>query len=102
MNKKTENLDKEKVNTRKMVEKIKDEAKGNFSLALKDKMENVTNYILDMFDKKGTEKVSNIQIMGAIAKNSLLNIAVGGGTSYSSQEILAGFNLYLEYIGYIW
>lgn len=97
MNKYQEYKDKEKVSTRKMVEKIREEAKDNFSLALQEKMIMTTDYITKMFEEKG-QSVSNIQIMGAIAKNSLLNIATGGGNSYSSQEILAGFNLYLEMI----
>lgn len=98
LNKTVEYKDKEKVSTRKMVNKIREEAKDSFLPSLKDKMNETTNYILKMFDEKGVEKVSNIQIMSAIAKSSLLNIACGGGTSYSPQEILAGFNLYLEMI----
>ena len=98
---KSDTVDKEKVSSRKMVAKIQEEAKEKYLPSLKEKMEETTNFIVKMFAEKGVEQVSNIQIMGVIAKNSLLNIAVGGGTSYSSQEILAGFNLYLDMINKI-
>lgn len=102
MNKnKSKEVDKEKVSSRKMVAKIQEEAKEKYLPSLKEKMEETTNFIVKMFAEKGVEQVSNIQIMGVIAKNSLLNIAVGGGTSYSPQEILAGFNLYLDMINKI-
>ena len=98
---KSDTVDKEKVSSRKMVAKIQEEAKEKYLPSLKEKMEETTNFIVKMFAEKGVEQVSNIQIMGVIAKNSLLNIAVGGGNSYSSQEILAGFNLYLDMINKI-
>lgn len=91
-------LDKQKVSNRKMVAKIKEEAQTQFLPSLQNKMNETVEYITNMFSEKGVDRVSNIQLMSVIAKNSLVNIAVGGGTSYTSQEILAGFNMYLEMI----
>ncbi|MBQ7030809.1 MAG: hypothetical protein IJN13_00360 [Bacilli bacterium] len=97
----TKSKDNEKVSKQKIIQRIQKESKEQFYPALKKKMEETTNYIIKLLEKDGEEKISNIQIMSLIARSSLINIAVANNMIYTPQEILAGFNLYLEMINKI-
>ena len=68
---------------------------------LKSKTNELTNYIVDLLKNKGEEKVNNIQIMSLIAQRSMLEVANVGNITYTPQEIMLGFNLYLEMINKI-
>ena len=95
------NREKKKIEQEKMINKIKEETKEQLLPTLKKKTSELTNYIVDLLDKKGEEKVNNIQIMSLIAQRSMLEIANVCNVSYTPQEIMIGFNLYLEMINKI-
>ncbi|MBQ9318214.1 MAG: hypothetical protein IJR82_01090 [Bacilli bacterium] len=90
------NKDKMVMKKRELVEKIKEQSKEMFLPTLKDKINETANYIVDILKQKGDE-VSNIQIMSLIARRSMYEIACSNIT-FTPQEILISFNLYLEMI----
>lgn len=94
-----ENQDKEEIQKQKLVNQIQQESKEILLPQIKKKMEETTNLIVNLLKEKGD--LSNIQIMSLIARRSLVDIASAGNISYTPQEILAGFNLYLEMINKI-
>ena len=61
-------------------------------------MTEISNYIVDILKEKDNDDVSNIQILSLIARRSISEIACVGIISFTPQEIMAGFNLYLEMI----
>lgn len=94
--------DEKKMKTQKLTRAIQETAKKDLMPTLQDKMVDTTNYIVNLLNEKGEEKVSNIQIMSIIAKKSLNEIAMSSANqTYSSQEIAIAFNLYLEMINKI-
>lgn len=95
------NRETKKIEQEKMINKIKEETKEQLLPTLKKKISELTSYIVDLLDKKGEEKVNNIQIMSLIAQRSMLEIANVGNITYTPQEIMLGFNLYLEMINKI-
>lgn len=95
------NRETKKMEQEKMINKIKEETKEQLLPTLKKKTSELTSYIVDLLDKKGEEKVNNIQIMSLIAQRSMLEIANVCNVSYTPQEIMIGFNLYLEMINKI-
>lgn len=95
------NRETKKIEQEKMINKIKEETKEKVLPTLKKKTSELTSYIVDLLDKKGEEKVNNIQIMSLIAQRSMLEIANVCNVSYTPQEIMIGFNLYLEMINKI-
>lgn len=95
------NRETKKIEQEKMINKIKEETKEQLLPTLKKKTRELTSYIVDLLDKKGEEKVNNIQIMSLIAQRSMLEIANVCNVSYTPQEIMIGFNLYLEMINKI-
>lgn len=95
---KKEQFHKEKTGRQDLVKKIQEEYKSTLLPELKNKMERTSNEIVKLLNKKGEEKVNNIQIMSLIAKGSLKETALGGRIEYTAQEIRAGFDLYLEMI----
>lgn len=96
-----ENRDKKEINKQKLVKQIQEESRNLFLPSLKAKMEQTTDLIVSLLEEKGEEKVNNIQIMSMIAQRSMLDIANAGNISYTPQEILAGFNMYLDMINKI-
>lgn len=95
------NREKKKIEQEKMINKIKEETKEQLLPTLKKKTNELTNYIVELLKNKGEEKVNNIQIMSLIAQRSMLEIANVCNVSYTTQEIMIGFNLYLEMINKI-
>ena len=89
------------VSKQKLINKIQEESKELLMPEIKKKMEETTDLIVNLLNSKGAEKVNNIQILSLIARRSLLDIASAGNISYTPQEILAGFNLYLDMINKI-
>lgn len=84
-----------------LINQIKEESKEKLIPTLKEKTNELTNYIIELLKTKGTEKVNNIQIMSLIAQRSMLEVANVGNITYTPQEIMLGFNLYLEMINKI-
>ena len=91
------NRDKKEIKKQEIISKIQDESKELLLPTLKQKMEETTNYIVEVLSEKGSH-INNIQIMSMIAQGSLLEIANGGRITYSPQEIKVAFNLYLQMI----
>ena len=91
-------IDKKKVDQRKLVRQIQEEAREQLLPTLKDKMQQTTDLIVSTLNDKGKDNVSNIQIMSLIAKGSLLETALGNYMSYTNQELKEAFNCYLEMI----
>lgn len=93
--------DKKEVEKQQLMKQIQEESKGKLLPTLKKKTEEATNYIVELLNKKGEEKVSEIQIMSIIAQRSMLDVVNSGNITYTPQEIMIGFNLYLEMINKI-
>ena len=85
-----------KVAQQNLIKSIQVQSKNNLLPELKNKMEETTNLILNILEDK--KDISNIQIMSLISKGSLRETALGGNIEYTSQEIRAGFDLYLDMI----
>ena len=95
------NKDKKEIEKQKLIEQIKEESKDKFLPTLKEKTKQATQYIVDLLRDKGEDKVNNIQIMSIIAQRSLVDIVNAGNITFTPQEIMIGFNLYLEMINKI-
>lgn len=87
-----------KVAQQNLIKSIQSSSKNNLIPELKSKMEETTNLIVNMLNEKGEDSLNNIQIMSLISKGSLRETALGGNMEYTSQEIRAGFDLYLDMI----
>ena len=96
-----ENKEKNIRSKEELVNQIKEESKEKLLPALKEKTNELTNYIVELLKNKGEEKVNNIQIMSLIAQRSMLEVANAGNITYTPQEIMLGFNLYLDMINKI-
>ena len=95
------NKDKKEMEKQKLIEQIKEETKDKLLPTLKEKTKEATKYIVDLLRNKGEDKVNNIQIMSIIAQRSLVDIVNAGNITFTPQEIMIGFNLYLEMINKI-
>ena len=95
------NKDKKEMEKQKLIEQIKEETKDKLLPTLKEKTKEATKYIVDLLRDKGEDKVNNIQIMSIIAQRSLVDIVNAGNITFTPQEIMIGFNLYLEMINKI-
>ena len=87
-----------KVAQQNLIKSIQNKSKENLLPELKAKMEETTNLIVNLLNEKGEDSLNNIQIMSLISKGSLRETALGGNIQYTSQEIRAGFDLYLDMI----
>lgn len=96
-----EQRDKREIAKQELVKQIQEESKEKLLPTLKEKMNKTTDYIVALLNEKGEERVNNIQIMSLIAQRSMLEVANAGNITYSPQEIMTGFNLYLEMINRI-
>lgn len=102
LNKSFETIAKKKENSQKLVKKIQDESKEKLLPMLQEKSQELTSYIVDLLHEKGEENVNNTQILSLIARKSLSEIAMNTSRiSYTPQEIVMGFNLYLDMINKI-
>lgn len=95
------NRDKKEIEKQKLIEQIKEESKDKFLPTLKEKTKQATQYIVDLLRNKGEDKVNNIQIMSIIAQRSMVDIVNAGNVTFTPQEIMIGFNLYLGMINKI-
>lgn len=93
-----ERIHNKKVAQENLIKSIQTNSKNDLLPALKSKMEETTNLIVNLLNEKGEDRVNNIQIMSLISKGSLRETALGGNIEYTSQEIRAGFDLYLDMI----
>ena len=97
-----ENREKELQAKERLVQKIQDETKEQLLPALQQKANELTDYIVNLLNEKGEETVNNTQILSLIARKSLNEIAMNTyQISYTPQEIMIGFNLYLDMINKI-
>lgn len=95
------NNDKKIQDKKKLIEKIQEESREMLIPTLRQKTDETSNYIVNLLNDKGEENVNSIQIMSIIAQKSLYEIANAGCITYTPQEIMIGFNLYLEMINKI-
>lgn len=97
-----ENRDKKLQQQEQLVNQIREETKDLLLPTLQEKTTELTNNIVNLLKEKGEEKVNNIQIMSLIARKSLNEITMNSyQISYTPQEIMIGFNLYLDMINKI-
>jgi len=101
LTKSAETIAKKKEDRQELVKKIQEESKEQLLPNLKEKTEELTNYIVDLLRAKGEDNVNNIQIMSLIAQRSMLEVATAGNITYTPQEIMLGFNMYLNMINKI-
>ena len=95
------NRDKKEIAKQELIRQIQNESREKLLPTLKEKTKEATNYIIDLLNKKGEENVNNIQIMSIIAQRSMVDVVNAGNISYTPQEIMIGFNLYLDMINKI-
>lgn len=95
------NRDKKEIEKQMLVKKIQDETKDKLLPTLQEKTKEATDYIVELLQEKGENNVNNVQIMSIIAQRSMLDIVNCGNISYTPQEIMIGFNLYLDMINRI-
>ena len=95
------NRDKKLLERENLINQIREESKEQMLPTLRQKTNELTNYIVNLLKSKGEEKVNNIQIMSLIAQRSMLEVANAGNITYTPQEIMIGFNLYLDMINKI-
>lgn len=93
--------DKKVIEKNKLVKKIQEETKDKLLPTLRKKTEEATNYIVELLKDKGEERINNIQIMSIIAQRSMVDIVNAGNVTFTPQEIMIGFNLYLDMINKI-
>jgi hypothetical protein len=93
-----ENNDKKEIEKQELINEIQEKSKSLLLPNLKEKIADTTNKIVEILKDRD---ISNIQIMSLIAKGSLLEDALGGRLSYTSQELKIGFDLYLDMINKI-
>lgn len=93
-----ERIHNKKVAQENLIKSIQKHSKEDLLPDLRNKMEETAKLIVDTLNEKGEENVNNIQIMSLISKGSLRETALGGNMEYTSQEIKAGFDLYLDMI----
>lgn len=86
---------------KKLINKIQEESREKLIPSLRQKIDETSNYIINLLKEKGEENVNSIQIMSVIAQKSLFEIANAGNITYTPQEVMIGFNLYLEMINKI-
>lgn len=96
-----EKKDKKEIEKKSIMKQIQEESKNKLLPTLQEKTKEATEYIVNLLNKKGEEKVNNIQIMSIIAQRSMVDIANAGNITFTPQEILISFNLYLEMINKI-
>lgn len=92
-----DNRDNRELAKTKMVEKIQTEYKDMLLPTLKEKTKEITEMIVKKLEKRG-ENVNSVEILSTIAKRSLVDVATGNANSYTPQEIMIAFNLYIEMI----
>ena len=92
-----ETKDRKEIEKNKMVKKIQEEYKDMLLPTLKSKTEEITQKIVEKLEERG-ENVNSIEILSTIAKRSLVDVATGNANSYTPQEIMIAFNLYIEMI----
>lgn len=92
-----DNRDKKMIEKNQIVKKIQDEYREELLPTLKIKTEEITQKIVEKLEKRG-EKVNSTEILSTIAKRSLVDVATGNANSYTPQEIMIAFNLYIEMI----
>ncbi len=93
------NENREKVLQEKenLVKKIQEEYKDMLLPTLKEKTNEITNLLVEKLKARG-DKVNSIEILSVIAKRSLVDVVKGNANSYTPQEIMIAFNLYIQMI----
>lgn len=95
------NRDEKDFAKHELVKKIQEETKEDLLPTIQKKTKELTSYIVELLKNKGEDNVNNIQIMSLIAQKSILEIATVNDLRYTPQEIMIGFNLYLDMINKI-
>lgn len=86
----------EKSNSKdQLIKKIQNEYRDLLLPTLKSKTEELTKQIIEKLENRG-ELVNSVEILSVIAKRSLADVATGSANSYTPQELMIAFNLYLE------
>lgn len=93
--------DKREIEKQKLIKQIQEESKEQLLPTLREKTKEMTDYIVKLLESRGKDNVNNIQILSLIAQRSMLEVASAGNISYTPQEIMIGFNLYLDMINRI-
>ncbi|MEI3530114.1 MAG: hypothetical protein V8Q75_03440 [Bacilli bacterium] len=97
-----ENREKDLRAKESLVKQIQEESREQLLPTLQEKSTELTNYIVNLLKDKGEDKINNTQILSLIARKSLNEIAMNTcQISYTPQEIMIGFNLYLDMINKI-
>lgn len=75
--------------------KIQEETKACLLPAIKERMEEVSNFIVEKVKNKG-EDLNSAQIMSLIAKRSVSDIATIRTKTYTAYELGEAFNVYID------
>lgn len=83
----------------KLVKQIEENTKDMLLPTLQEKSKELSDKIVSILNEKGKDKVNNTQILSMIARKSISELAMSmSRVSYTPQEIIIGFNLYLDMI----
>lgn len=94
-----ENREKKQREKEQLIKTIQEESKELLLPTLQSKSVELSNKIVELLDKRGKDNVNNTQILSMIARKSVSEIAMATyQISYTPQEIMIGFDLYLEMI----
>lgn len=92
-----ETREKEMQAKQEIIGKIQEEYKDMLLPTLKEKTKEITDLLVDKLEARG-DKVNSIEILSIIAKRSLVDVVKGNANSYTPQEIMIAFNLYIQMI----
>ena len=95
------NRDMKELEKQKIINKIRESSKDLLLPTMKEKTKELADNIISILNEKGEKNVNNIQIMSLIAKRSMLETINASNIAFTPQEILIGFNLYLDMINKI-
>lgn len=95
-----ENREKEQQEKQELIKQIQEETKEQLLPILQEKSKELSNKIVDLLKDKGD--LNNTQILSMIARKSISEIAMSTyQISYTPQEIMIGFDLFLEMVAKI-
>lgn len=95
-----ENREKKMQEKEQLIKQIQEETKKQLLPALQEKSKELSNKIIDLL--KAKDDLNNTQILSMIARKSISEIAMSTyQISYTPQEIMIGFDLFLEMVAKI-
>lgn len=87
-----------KIEEQELTNKIQQVAKDNLLPAIREKAEEVSQYLEKVLKEKDSDGLTATQILALITKRSTSDIAYLGNKGYTKQELAIAFNIYVDMI----